>query len=893
MAETQATCISRPQESAQREILDGIHQLTTSVTANGLIEERVKVDRKRFEQMLSENTTIGCDAETFFRRVMRSTNTQIMWPPKLKPGTKSKKDPHVRITGSPNSINAAKEIIFEQLDTRRNRVTLKMDVAFTDHSHIIGKGGRSIQRVMDETGCHIHFPDSNRTNTAEKSNQVSIAGSADGVEQSRRRIREMLPITVQFDLPLNNGLHSPPTLDPQSPQLQAIQQSYGITITFRSDGSKCSNNSYFASSRIITVAVRGARSHLFGLRQGLSVLIEYLTGFRANTINVPLTMTIDVAVQHHPFIAGRANCNIRSIMQSTGAAITMPDLNTLPCANSTNSSSTNSITSSTSTLAGPSQSSSINDLASLCGQQSSFMTNLTNQSFHGSNPNLAAAAVAAAAATLGNISNRKTAIVIKGPNFESVYSAWQELLGYLPLILIFDLKEGQDLDAVQVTKLMEQMRQISILIKPKQRQNTKSVVVRGPEKDSRLLFEVRRQILKLDESEVPNFNSVEQQQQPQQQQPQQLHHHDQQQQQQQPKPLGNAQQEHQHQQQQNQQQQSTIPNPELQMKAIRAMLEPNFEKARPNPYWAGLGFSKSVSEPLMKEKMSIGSLFSSNLADERRISYSNEGVIHDLANSLQSLSLDQRSSSKIFTDLNNNMNLIGLSRNSSNSACNVMEKKLQNSSNNHIASGMIDTNNNNNNINNINNNNNNNNNITTGSNNNQTSSNTIANSKLSTNHNNNNNSNHINNSNANIVNQSVSNTTNNGSSHTSNSNTSFVTGSPSISNNQKISSCLKLAMFLGRIALVQYLGLFTQHNIDLETLFTLTEADFAELGIPYVHRRKLAIAIAEVKSSIQNERVAALSSLSSTFDAAPGAERSKRQKARCSIQGELSDIWST
>ena len=218
----------------------------------------------------------------------------------------------------------------------------------------------------------------------------------------------MLPITVQFDLPLNNGLHSPPTLDPQSPQLQAIQQSYGITITFRSDGSKCSNNSYFASSRIITVAVRGARSHLFGLRQGLSVLIEYLTGFRANTINVPLTMTIDVAVQHHPFIAGRANCNIRSIMQSTGAVITMPDLNTLPC--SASSSSTNSVTSSTSNLAGPVQSSSINDLTSLCGQQPSFMTTLTNQTFHGSNPNLAAA--------LGNISNRKTAIVIKGPNLD-------------------------------------------------------------------------------------------------------------------------------------------------------------------------------------------------------------------------------------------------------------------------------------------------------------------------------------------------------------------------------------------------------------------------------------------------------------------------------------------
>ena len=51
-------------------------------------------------------------------------------------------------------------------------MTLKMDVSHTDHSHVIGKGGNNIKRVMQETGCHIHFPDSNRGNSLEKSNQV-------------------------------------------------------------------------------------------------------------------------------------------------------------------------------------------------------------------------------------------------------------------------------------------------------------------------------------------------------------------------------------------------------------------------------------------------------------------------------------------------------------------------------------------------------------------------------------------------------------------------------------------------------------------------------------------------------------------------------------------------
>lgn len=42
---------------------------------------------------------------------------------------------------------------------------------------------------MQETGCHIHFPDSNRGSQGEKSNQVSIAGQPIGVESARAQIR--------------------------------------------------------------------------------------------------------------------------------------------------------------------------------------------------------------------------------------------------------------------------------------------------------------------------------------------------------------------------------------------------------------------------------------------------------------------------------------------------------------------------------------------------------------------------------------------------------------------------------------------------------------------------------------------------------------------------------
>ena len=52
------------------------------------------------------------------------------------------------------------------------RVDLKIDVPFTEHSHIIGRQGRNTQAVMKATDAHVHFPDSNKAEAGEKSNQV-------------------------------------------------------------------------------------------------------------------------------------------------------------------------------------------------------------------------------------------------------------------------------------------------------------------------------------------------------------------------------------------------------------------------------------------------------------------------------------------------------------------------------------------------------------------------------------------------------------------------------------------------------------------------------------------------------------------------------------------------
>ncbi|XP_025087615.1 protein bicaudal C homolog 1-like isoform X1 [Pomacea canaliculata] len=375
----------------------------------GFVEDRFRVDRKKLEQMLQlvPGDAHEENAEDFFQRVMEETSTQITWPSKLKIGAKSKKDPHIKVVGFPEDVKAARSKIMSILDTKSNRVTLKMDVSHTEHSHVIGKGGNNIKKVMLDTGCHIHFPDSNRgINVQEKSNQVSIAGQPAGVEAARAQIRDLLPLVLMFELPVTGLLQALP--DVTSPCIQQLQQMYNVTITFKQR----------PRMYVTTVVVRGSVIHAKAVKEAAGRIMEQFTG----SANHPVSMQLEIAPQHHMFIIGRGGINIKQIMQRTNSSILFPDPSTA-----------------------------------------------TPQ--------------------------RRGTVYITG-SIESVSLARQQLIGCLPLVLMFDVKEDVELDQGHISQLMEQL-DVYISVKPKPKQPSKSVIVKSIERNASNMYLARLLLLGL------------------------------------------------------------------------------------------------------------------------------------------------------------------------------------------------------------------------------------------------------------------------------------------------------------------------------------------------------------------------------------------------------------
>ena len=87
-------------------------------------------------------------------------------------------------------------INFQLMYLQVQSATLSIEVSYPFHSHLIGRSGQNINRVMEETETRIHFPDRNRIAGESKSNSVIIRGPLANLENARQRIR----VSVTFSL---------------------------------------------------------------------------------------------------------------------------------------------------------------------------------------------------------------------------------------------------------------------------------------------------------------------------------------------------------------------------------------------------------------------------------------------------------------------------------------------------------------------------------------------------------------------------------------------------------------------------------------------------------------------------------------------------------------------
>jgi len=396
-------------------------KLTLTELGDGLVEERFRVDRRKLEAMIQGCPPDPCDleimklpigmdgrilsADDFFQRVMESTRVEIKYPKFLKVGARNKKDPHVRVVGPPEAVAAAGALVRQELEPQ-NKVTMKLDVSWTHHSHIIGKGGNTIQPVVKRSGVSIHFPDGNKNSEVKKSNQVSINSRTEqlnGLEEARYAIRELTPLIFTFKLPTNAQFIN--VSDPHHLIMQ-VQNLYKVQVDL-----KLTDEGHIQGS------VRGCEWDQKLVKEATLCVLQAFTGPLASQMAVE--MTVEISPQHHAFVLGPNNENFKRIMHRTATTIQFPD-------------------------------SSDSGLAPL----------------------------------------RRSSVTISGA-IENVFLARQNILGSLPLVLMFDLMPDAVVDQTEVTQLNQTLG-TTIITKNKRMDGRRPVIIKGAEKNAANIYEAWR-----------------------------------------------------------------------------------------------------------------------------------------------------------------------------------------------------------------------------------------------------------------------------------------------------------------------------------------------------------------------------------------------------------------
>lgn len=396
-------------------------KLTLTELGDGLVEERFRVDRRKLEAMIQGCPPDPCDieimklpigmdgrilsADDFFQRIMDTTHVDIKYPKFLKVGARNKKDPHVRVVGPPEAVAAAGALVRQELEPQ-NKVTMKLDVSWTHHSHIIGKGGNTIQPVVKRSGVSIHFPDGNKNSDVKKSNQVSINSRTEqlnGLEEARYAIRELTPLIFTFKLPSNAqfiNINDPHHLIMQVQNLYKVQ----VDLKLTEDGH-------------IQGSVRGCEWDQKLVKEATLCVLQAFAGPLATQMAVE--MSVEISPQHHAFVLGPNNENFKRIMHRTATTIQFPD-------------------------------SSDSALAPL----------------------------------------RRSTVTISGA-IENVFLARQNILGSLPLVLMFDLMPDAVIDQSEVTQLNQTLG-TTIITKNKRMDGRRPVIIKGSEKNAANIYEAWR-----------------------------------------------------------------------------------------------------------------------------------------------------------------------------------------------------------------------------------------------------------------------------------------------------------------------------------------------------------------------------------------------------------------
>ncbi len=211
----------------------------------------------------------------------------------------------ITLEGPPQQVEEARralEEISRDLQSRLDFAIVKIDPKF--HKHIIGKGGANVNRIKKETGVSIRIPADN-----EKSNEIRIEGSPEGVRQAKTELMEMatrMENEKSRDILIEHRFHRS-IIGTKGENIRDIRDKYNqVQITFPDSGMK---------SDVVT---------LRGPKQDVDKCYKFLQQLALELVTNNYMTSVPIFKKFHKNIIGKGGSTINKIKEDTETRIEIP-----------------------------------------------------------------------------------------------------------------------------------------------------------------------------------------------------------------------------------------------------------------------------------------------------------------------------------------------------------------------------------------------------------------------------------------------------------------------------------------------------------------------------------------------------------------------------------------
>ena len=215
-------------------------------------------------------------------------------------------DDSIKVDGPPDEVEKAK------IELEKQASELIKSTAFADikvdakyHTHIIGKGGSTINKIKAETDVTINIPDTDSGVTV-----IRIEGNKAGVEKAKKELYDMvekMENEKEKDLIIENRFHRQ-LIGPKGESIEKIRKEFSnVQISFPDLGVKSD-----------IVKLRGPKKDVDDCSKYFNKIVREMQE-SSYQVKVPIFK------QFHKFIIGKGGANIKRIRDETDTKIDLPD----------------------------------------------------------------------------------------------------------------------------------------------------------------------------------------------------------------------------------------------------------------------------------------------------------------------------------------------------------------------------------------------------------------------------------------------------------------------------------------------------------------------------------------------------------------------------------------